>query len=265
MNTGRYSVLPYAAITLGIGGLAYYYLMGDNEPEPQFVPNAITPAQADQAREAYLTLLQATKNVLGRNDPAIVQYAFANGRLETGWGRWPFKTAAGEKVDNQHNWGSIHCRESDISCVEASDAHSSGNTTDARYVQRFRAYPNALAGAEDMVREMFVRRPQVLRALTASDPSVMGASIAMRRTKYVTGWCPKATVKYGAKAVERSFAHPDESVAAAECAKEAITTHAKTIGQALADFLPAVKVSKALRFGSYDQDFAAYKRREKVR
>ncbi len=53
------------------------------------------------------------------------------------------------------------------------------------YDQKFRAYPSALEGWKDLVRELYVRRSSVRRAAQSANP--LDVAAAMRATKYFEG------------------------------------------------------------------------------
>lgn len=65
------------------------------------------------------------------------------------------------------------------------DTHPTSTGGAVAYSQAFRAYPNALAGWQDLVRELYVRRSSVRNAARGGD--VLGVAKAMRATRYYEG------------------------------------------------------------------------------
>lgn len=65
------------------------------------------------------------------------------------------------------------------------DTHPTDTGGAVRYDVDFRAYPNAIEGWKDYVRELYVRRPSVRQA--AQNLDVMGVAKAMKRTHYYEG------------------------------------------------------------------------------
>ena len=66
-----------------------------------------------------------------------------------------------------------------------SDTHPTDTGGAVAYAQKFRAYPTALEGWKDLVRELYIRRSSVRQA--AQNGNVLDVATAMRRTKYYEG------------------------------------------------------------------------------
>jgi flagellum-specific peptidoglycan hydrolase FlgJ len=66
-----------------------------------------------------------------------------------------------------------------------SDTHPTDTGGAVAYAQKFRAYPSALEGWKDLVRELFIRRSSVRRAAQSGSP--LDVASAMRATKYYEG------------------------------------------------------------------------------
>ncbi len=66
-----------------------------------------------------------------------------------------------------------------------SDTHPTDTGGAVVYDQKFRAYPTALEGWQDLVRELYVRRSSVRRAAQSANP--LDVAAAMRATKYFEG------------------------------------------------------------------------------
>lgn len=66
-----------------------------------------------------------------------------------------------------------------------SDTHPTDTGGAVAYAQKFKAYPSALEGWKDLVRELYIRRSSVRRAAQSGSP--LDVASAMRRTKYFEG------------------------------------------------------------------------------
>jgi len=258
--------LTTAALTAGVAFVAWQAwrnrdgaVLSQDNAFP--AAKALSPAEQARIPRAYRAVEKACA-ALGYDSDAIVQYVFANGGLETGWGTWSFVAQDGSKVENQNNWGAIHCKASDPEelCSSASDKEASGDA----YPTRFRRYASPEEGAKALAVEILRNRPQVLRALRAKNPSLTEASLAMRRTHYYAGFCPRATDAYGKQAAVQSMRQPDADEGTKACTREAVETHARTVAQALASAMPIVGKPIALRFGDYDQALRRYREREGI-
>jgi hypothetical protein len=168
-------------------------------------------------------MAQAFRNVMGREaTPTELQYAQAVAWLETNYGQgWK-----GAMVGS-NNWGAVQCGKTATgTCIQYQDSRADGT----KYSVGFRAYPSAVAGAEDVVRHVFQKRPKTASALASSTPSAYRASYAMRRERYYEGFCPNATKKYGSEPARASLANPDRDEGTRACMQEAVEAHSKLTG-----------------------------------
>ena len=182
-------------------------------------------SRADLHRNARPIMAQAFKNVMGRDaSPIELQYAQAVAWLETSYGNgWK-----GAMVGS-NNWGAVQCSgaaQSGAGCIAYEDSYPDGT----KYKVSFKSYPSPTAGAEDVVRHVFVQRPKTGSVLSSSKPSAFRASYAMRREKYYGGFCPQATAQYGGEPARASFGKPDRDAGTKACMAEAVAAHAKLTG-----------------------------------
>lgn len=140
-------------------------------------------------REARAVMLDAYAARGLSPDAAELQLAQAVGRHE---GRYGSGIAGAT-----NNWGAVQCGARPpcpAGCAEHGDTHAGG----AAYRACFRAYPTAVAGAADMLREL-VRRKNVREAMRAGDAA------AMARAMRAAGYFEAPAASYAA-ALERNRA-----------------------------------------------------------
>lgn len=193
------------------------------------------------------TVEQAVRAVLKRTPSlAEVQYVQAFTLGESGYGAsWP----------GTHNWGAVQCK-STAPCPPGCFEHADSNPDGSKYRGCFVLYPDDLAGATDAARHALILRPRVAEALRARAPSVMRASLAMRRERYYGGFCPKATGKFGAAAAQASFPFPDRDEGTRACEREAVEGHAGGVWQRIKAISAELGEKPALELGSFDDAYA---------
>lgn len=172
-------------------------------------------------------------------------YSLAIAVIESALGRgWSDERCPGAGTSN--NWGAIISAGGgpSFACV---DRRSDGSV----YSVRFRSYPTAEDGAADVVRQVIVRRPKVVAALSGSGASAYRASYAMRRSQYFAGLCPTATSTYGAEAAQASFANPDRDEGTKACARQAISSHAQRAAREIQAIAVAIG-EPPLQLGTYE-------------
>jgi hypothetical protein len=103
------------------------------------------------------------------------QFVQAVALLETGYGNWSGPCAG------SNNMGSIqdgHPPCDPANSCQHTDKHADGTP----YEICFKRYPSAFAGFQDLVHELYVKRPSVLQA--AQQGSIAGVAAAMRASHY---------------------------------------------------------------------------------
>jgi hypothetical protein len=108
------------------------------------------------------------------------------GWLETQYGAGWHGAGAGS-----HNWGAIQSGRAPCNpatSFEYTDTSPNPDGTSTPYRICFRKYPDDDAGAADLARVAYQRRPTVLAAASAGD--IMGASTALYDTTYYQGFGP---------------------------------------------------------------------------
>jgi hypothetical protein len=136
---------------------------------------------------ARRVLYEAWQRVLGR-PPSMpeIQAVQAIALHETGYGQLGF-------FPNSHNWGAVQCPGTwaattcPVGCIMGKDslpppAGKSGTVTKPVC---FRSYPEDVAGAVDLVRNLTTARPRTMKALTTGDADQIAA--AMYAERYYTG------------------------------------------------------------------------------
>ncbi len=126
---------------------------------------------SDEQARGIILLALAQRGIVAER-PAV-QIAQAIGRHESGYG-----VSIGH-----HNWGGIHCVHGPPcrpGCFQARDKDRAG----VGYGACLRSYPSDVAGAADMVRELY-RRPHVAQALAAGN--VLATARAMGQRGYGIG------------------------------------------------------------------------------
>jgi len=173
-------------------------------------------------------IVAAWQAVLGRA-PSIfeAQLTGAIARAETGYGTWT------GPCEGSHNWGAIMCRSGSTESA-ACCAHDDTRQDGTPFAALFKVYPDDLAGATDLVRELTTRRP-LTRAALGQGSSVRAVSEALYRERYYGSKCPQAIRTYGAAAAKESSwgnaQHQPTSAAGRACDEEAIGAHATRVHQ----------------------------------
>lgn len=146
------------------------------------------------------------------------QISQAIARAETSYGTWdgPCSTS--------HNWGAVSAKASADTCQ-----HDDTTQDGKRFSSNFQTYPDDVAGAAGLVREL-MRRPKT-RAALAAGSSVFDVSRAMYDESYFGSSCPEALRVYGKAATAESSwgnpkAHEPTSTAGRACDAEAVSKHA---------------------------------------
>ncbi len=136
---------------------------------------------------ARRVLYQAWLQVMSRPPTsAEIQTVQAIALHETGYGHLSF-------FPESHNWGAVQCRgtwgasECPAGCVMGKDSMPppSGGAAVVTKPVCFRSYPNDVAGAVDLVRNLTTARPRTMRALATGDADQVAA--AMYAERYYTG------------------------------------------------------------------------------
>lgn len=112
--------------------------------------------------------------------------------FDGGYGRGYLKKT---ELQNAHNWGAIHCclPNADGSCPSGSVQSSDYNAkTGKEYVVCFKSYPDDVAGAADVIRNLTTQRPKTWGSLRAGR-SVQDWVRDMYIEKYFGGFHPPAT------------------------------------------------------------------------
>lgn len=168
-------------------------------------------------------IVQAWQNVLGRPPTTFeAQMTGAIASLESGYGTWPGAGA------NSHNWGAVQCPSGSVEgpgCFAHQDTKQDGTP----YQALFKIYPDDVAGATDLVKNLTTQRPAT-RAALAAGVSVWSVSNAMYRERYYGSYCPQAIKSFGAAATTNSAwgAATNNPAAGRACDAEAIGLHANT-------------------------------------
>lgn len=259
---GPYSDLWVSLGVLGAGGLLY--LIGRRLlpvaqaaskalDAPQWDPVATKPSNVEVHKAARPVVVEALTRLLGRAPTlAEIQYGQAIGWHEGRYGRgWK-----GAMVGS-NNWGAVQCaKNSTADCTPYEDSYADGT----KYEVSFRRYATPTEGAQDMLRHVFIRRPNTARALSDGDATVFRASYAMRRERYYEGHCPQAKKRFGAQAVRASLGSPDRDDATRACAEEATRVHAKLSASVIATIAGACGDPGALRLGSWEDADTWYRK-----
>jgi hypothetical protein len=136
---------------------------------------------------ARRVLYEAWQRVMGR-PPTMpeIQAVQAIALHETGYGRLGF-------FPNSHNWGAVQCPGTwgatacPAGCIMGKDSlpPSPGKTGAVTKPVCFRSYPEDVAGAVDLVRNLTTARPRTMKALGTGDADQIAA--AMYAERYYTG------------------------------------------------------------------------------
>lgn len=137
--------------------------------------------------EAKEVLSVAYQGVFGVREEDVNLFALgiaqAIGLMEgAGYGKW----GPGKK---SNNWGAITRQpNADGSCPADSFKHGDSSFEAGKYETCFRIYPTSLAGAEGLLHELYVRRPEAFEYAKAGD--IRGVAQEMYRTSYYMGVAP---------------------------------------------------------------------------
>ncbi len=146
---------------------------------------AVDPPIDDQ--EAKEVLSVAYQGVFGVQEEDVNLFALgiaqAIGLMEgAGYGKWGPNNAS-------NNWGAITRQpNADGSCPADSFKHGDSSFEKGKYETCFRIYPTSLAGAEGLLHELYVNRPDAFEYAKAGD--IRGVAQEMYRTHYYTGVAP---------------------------------------------------------------------------
>lgn len=136
---------------------------------------------AARAREY---LVEAFPEVVGRPGTlSELQIAQAVSAGESNYGQASYRNReTGESLSATNNWGGLQCGASrppcPDTCFEATDTHEDGEP----YQACFRFFDTPELGVRAFLRELYIKRPGVLKAASRGD--IKGVSTEMRRTKY---------------------------------------------------------------------------------
>lgn len=137
--------------------------------------------------EAKEVLSVAYQGVFGVQEEDVNLFALgiaqAIGLMEgAGYGKW----GPGKK---SNNWGAITRQpNADGSCPADSFKHGDSSFEAGEYETCFRIYPTSLAGAEGLLNELYVKRPEAFEYAKAGD--IRGVAQEMYRTSYYMGVAP---------------------------------------------------------------------------
>lgn len=215
-------------------------------------PVSVSAQEKAVFTEAAAIMREACKAELGREpSDSELTYCLAIAKLETGFGRgWK-----GAMVGS-NNWGAVQCSSSAQgsggSCIPYEDSYADGT----RYKIDFRSYPTPLDGARDVVKHVMVHRPSVAKILGADDCTIYRASLAMRRTTYYGGFCPKTVARYGTMG-KRTAQRDPQTDAEKSCEHEAVELHAKTVVAPIAAKISSALGLQPMRLGTFEDAMQA--------
>lgn len=234
----------HATVQLSPDGKTWYYAETSLGPACQFGEEPLAAAKRLKAGRSDITgqlgdlggvggdvvarsiIQQAWQAVKGRA-PTTFEAQVSQGiaKLETGYGTWDGAGAT------SHNWGAIQCpagtTAESANCFPNDDTNQDGS----RYATFFKSYPDDVAGATDLIRELTTRRPLTAAALAAGK-SVYDVSQALYRERYYGAACPIALAADPTAAKHSSWSNPQHqptSAAGSACDAEAIRQHADTL------------------------------------
>lgn len=148
------------------------------------IPLVDPPVDDAEAKEV---LSIAYQGVFGVQEEDVNLFALgiaqAIGLMEgAAYGKW----GPGSK---SNNWGAITRQpNADGSCPADSFKHGDSSFEAGSYETCFRIYPTSLAGAEGLLHELYVRRPEAFEYAKAGD--IRGVAQEMYRTSYYMGVAP---------------------------------------------------------------------------
>lgn len=195
----------------------------------------------------------ALESLLGR-EPSLaeLQYGQSVGKIESsygaGWNKCPCTDPSDCDVaaaQASNNWGAVQAK-----AGQPGFSWCDTNPDGSKYKQRFRSYATPQEGAADKLRIMFRNMPAVAASLASDGATVYRASLAMRRSTYYGGWCPKAISQYGQAA--NRYGDPKGVPAALACEAEAVAQHAKRAKQVIDAIAAANRDPKALPLGTLE-------------
>jgi len=214
-----------------------------------FEPLTPKPVNAQKAaiyKEASAIMLEAGKAELGRvlSDTELT-YCLAVAKLETSFGRgWK-----GAMVGS-NNWGAVQCgskAQGSSGCIPYEDSYADGT----KYKVDFRSYATPVDGARDVIKHVMVYRPSVAAILASPDCTIYRASLAMRRTTYYGGFCPKTVSRYGTMGSRMAQKDP-KTDAEKSCEHEAVELHAKTVIAPIAAEIAAALGIEPMKLGTFE-------------
>lgn len=231
-----------------MGGLGYYFW---REKFKTANPVSVNASPEVSAQEALPIMKEALEKTLGTYTANELAYCMAIAAIETNYGKgWNETRCPGGKAAN--NWGAVIGKDG----FPCEDSNSDGS----KYKTNFKVYDSPVDGAAGVVKQVLVNRPKVREALKGGDASVFRASLAMRRTSYYAGFCPKATKAYSTEDAKASFGKPDLNDGTRACEKEAVELHANAVAKKLAGIYPAMGgVNLVLSLGTYDEALSWFK------
>jgi hypothetical protein len=216
---------------------------------------AMNPKNAELHRWAAGIVRPELTRLLGRAPSDYeLQYGMGVGFHEGTYGRGKYKVQDGAPQP-QNNWGAVQCGKGQSDCAIATDSFAD----QTEYQTGFRNYPTPNAGAADMLRHVFQKRPRTADALRSKGATAMRASLAMRRERYYEGWCPGAKKQYGGEKVRGSLSNPDKTEATRACQEEAVITHAKSLAEHARHIAGALGHSHALPLGTFEDAMKWYR------
>ena len=191
-------------------------------------------ASSNTHRWAAGIVQQAFNQAMGRNPtPAELQITMAVSSLETGYGKGWGKgsSTAGQ---GSHNWGAIQTSNKKDPQFQHGDSSAQG-----KYITGFKAYPDDIAGAADVVRYLFKsgrkqRIPKPSNAFRALGPDIPGPT----RGELVEQACQEGDILAFSKAMWYTGYYEGTAVTF----PDRIKTHARGMQQKLSDISGALGV-----------------------
>jgi hypothetical protein len=119
----------------------------DDGPEFGEDPKSLAEKMVPVYRKAFVNVRKRTPT------PAELECVMAVGRSETLWGTAKFIGGLGPGM---HNHGAVQCHQNctDANSFQAADTHPQDSGGSVQYAQRFRKYPNDVAGAEGLIKSV---------------------------------------------------------------------------------------------------------------
>lgn len=157
----------------------YHWLPASGGPRPYLGWGQLGVASTSMDVQARADIVVAFPQVLGRVPSRVeAQFAQAVGRLETVYGTTWHGDGAGS-----FNMGAVQSTlpPCDANSFLYTDKHADGTV----YSVCFKKYPNAAAGWQDLIVQLYKKRPSVLAAAQAGD--IHGVAVTMYETHYYGG------------------------------------------------------------------------------